>query len=83
MAYLLLNQNFLSNSIDPKKNLHLFVCLFQGWDGYRGLQQFLPLPEERVCIYRDPQSCEFPLHHYIGLVSNESADILRRPQNLK
>ena len=46
----------------------IHVCLFQGWDGYRGLQQFLPLPEERVRIYRDPQSCEFPLHHYIGLV---------------
>ena len=40
------------------------VCLFQGWDGYQGLPQFPPLPDGRVHICRDPQSCESPLHHW-------------------
>ena len=41
------------------------VCLFQGWDGYRGLPPFPLLPDLHIC--RDPQSPEFPLHHYSGL----------------
>ena len=43
----------------------LFVC-FKGGMG-RGLPRFPPLSDERVCICRDPQSREFPLHHYSGL----------------
>ena len=31
---------------------NLFVCLFQGWDGYWGLPWFPSLPDERVCICR-------------------------------
>ena len=37
---------FLSYSIDPKKNLLLFVCLCQGWDEYRGL----PSPGSPLCV---------------------------------
>ena len=37
----------------------LFVC-FKGGTG-------TPLPDKRVRICRDPQSCEFPPHHYSGL----------------
>ena len=48
-------------------NCMLFICLFQGWDGYWGLPLFPTLPDERVCICRDPKSCEFPRHHYSGL----------------
>ena len=44
----------------------LFVCLFQGWDegtrAYPGSPR--SLPDGRVCICRDPQIREFPLHHW-------------------
>ena len=33
----------------------------------RGLPRFPPLPDECVRICRDPQSHEFPLHHYSSL----------------
>ena len=46
-------------------NIH--VCLFQGWDGYRRLPRFPPLPDGRVRICRNPQSREFPPLHYSGL----------------
>ena len=36
-----------------------------GW--VPGLAWFPPLPDEHVRICRDPQSREFPLHHYSGL----------------
>ena len=35
--------------------------------GYQDLPRFHPLPDELVRICRDPQSREFPLHHYGGL----------------
>ena len=44
----------------------LFVCMLQGWDGYRGTP-FSPLPDQSVRFAEDPQSPEFPLHHYSGL----------------
>ena len=53
-------------------NMKYIVCLFQGWDGYRDLPRFPPLPDERVRICRDPQSREFPLHHYGGLGTRTS-----------
>ena len=50
----------------------MFLCLFQGWNGYQGLPWFPPLPDERVRICRDPQSREFPLQDYSGLGTRTS-----------
>ena len=54
----------------------MFVCLFERWDWYRGLPRFPPLPDGRVRICRDPQSREFPLHHYSAQVWELESNII-------
>ena len=52
------------------------VCLFQGWNGYQGLPGF-PFCLTNVSIFaEDPQSCEFPLHHYSGLGNLDKSEQL-------
>ena len=52
------------------------VCLFQGWDGYRGLPWF-PLCLTNMSVFaEDPQIREFPLHCK-GLFDNY-VDMMRR-----
>ena len=48
------------------EKMGLFVC-FKGGMGTGAGPGSPLLPDERVRICRDPQSREFPLHHYSGL----------------
>ena len=57
----------LSQWVETIFSLFMFVCLFQEWDGYRVLPRFPTLPDGHVRICRNPQSREFPPHHYSGL----------------
>ena len=55
---------------DTQKRLRQLIssCLFVSRVGWiPGLAPVPPLPDGRVRICRDPQSSEFPLHHYSGL----------------
>ena len=58
----------LKDLVEERDNLEvggflntILVCLFV--KGGMGLPWFPPLPNGCVRIFRDPQSCEFPLHH--------------------
>ena len=47
---------------------HIFVCLFVSRVGWiPGVAQVSPWLDRHVCICRNPQSREFPLHHYSDL----------------